>query len=352
MNVGETIPDYRTGARRKMVGTQRTLDASPVRCAQTMLAAIALCHAYVAFWSYRLAGLGAPDAWADLLTGHADAPFQYRMGAVLTAHWLSTTLHLKLPLVLAAMTAVCGVITAFALLHVLTRTETYRQAETPTQWLGAAVLALLFAWPLGWLQYQLAPETLPAAMCLAVMLCLWQWVAASRTVPRSLGLLALTLILAALRADLACLLNAGIFLFILANKRAHLALPRAAALTTSAFAALAAAAFQLWLMRVVYPHATYGNVKLFQLWPNLHHASRWPPFVVFLVPTAWLVVQLRRHRIAYDAGLAFATAAALYFVLWITVGKIDEVRIFVPFALALAPLTAQVIMLRSAQRVR
>ncbi len=314
-----------------------------------MLAAIALWHAYLAFWGYRLTGLDEPGAWSDLLTGHAAAPFQYRMGAVLITHWLSDALHLKLSFVLATTTAACGLLTAWTLLHVLTRTTLYRQADTPTQWLGAAALTLLFAWPLGWLQYQLAPETLPAAMCLALMLWLWQPSATPRPLWRVFALLALTLILATVRADLACLGNAGMFLFALANKRAHLALPRSAALTTSAIAALITAAFQLWLMRVVYPQATYGNVKLLQLWPNLHHATRWPPFVVFLVPTAWLALQLRRQRIADDASLALATAAALYFLLWITVGKIDEVRIFVPFVLALAPLTAQALMLRSGQ---
>jgi hypothetical protein len=317
-----------------------------------MLAAIALRNAYLAFWGYRLTGLGAPGAWADLLSGHADAPFQYRMGAVLAAHWLSASLHLKLPIVLTAMTATCGLITAWTLLHVLSRTETYRKVNTPTQWLGAATLTLLFAWPLGWLQYQLAPETLPAALCLALMLWLWQPGPTPRAPWRVIALLALTLVLATLRADVACLVNAGIFLFVLADHRARLALPRPTALLTSALAAIAAAVFQLWLMRVVYPNATYGGVKLFQLWPNLHHATRWPPFVLFLMPAAWLTLQLRRQHFPDDAGLAFATAAALYLALWITLGKIDEVRIFVPFALALAPLTAQALMLRAAPPAR
>jgi len=36
----------------------------------------------------------------------------------------------------------------------------------------------------------------------------------------------------------------------------------------------------------------------------------------------------------------------VYAVLWCTIGKIDEVRIFLPFALALAPLTAEMATLR------
>ena len=39
-------------------------------------------------------------------------------------------------------------------------------------------------------------------------------------------------------------------------------------------------------------------------------------------------------------------AAAIFLGMWVTAGKIDEVRIFLPFALALAPLTVDVAMQR------
>jgi hypothetical protein len=43
------------------------------------------------------------------------------------------------------------------------------------------------------------------------------------------------------------------------------------------------------------------------------------------------------------------TGAALFGLLWIAIGKIDEVRIFLPFAFALAPLTAEMAILRAEQ---
>jgi hypothetical protein len=60
-----------------------------------------------------------------------------------------------------------------------------------------------------------------------------------------------------------------------------------------------------------------------------------------------MAVQGLRRRFERDpAGVAFLFGAVLYFALWISIGKIDEVRIFIPFALALTPLTVQMAMLR------
>ena len=41
-------------------------------------------------------------------------------------------------------------------------------------------------------------------------------------------------------------------------------------------------------------------------------------------------------------------AAALFVCLWCVLGKIDEVRIFLPFAFALAPATVEAAMVRLA----
>jgi len=45
--------------------------------------------------------------------------------------------------------------------------------------------------------------------------------------------------------------------------------------------------------------------------------------------------------------LAVLVGAGIYMGLWVTMGKVDEVRIFLPLALGLAPLTAQMVMLRA-----
>lgn len=42
-------------------------------------------------------------------------------------------------------------------------------------------------------------------------------------------------------------------------------------------------------------------------------------------------------------------AAAIYAGMWVTVGKVDEVRIFLPMALALGPLMAELAMLSASK---
>jgi hypothetical protein len=328
-----------------------TANPQPGRAARVLLTATIAGAAYLDFFSLKASGFSAPNALDAVLHGQATAPEQYRMGVLWLAHTLSVHLHLALPFTLAAIDALCGLVAVLTLFRIFERSATYTHATTPTRWLGVVTFVLLIHWFLAWLLWLPKPETLPTAMLLALMLALWQprqTTSTARQLATAAAILVLTLLLCTLRTDVACLLNAGIFLFVLAQPEAKLALRRPVALATSAVSALSAAAIQLWLAHVAYPQATYGNVKLWQLRPNLIHASRWPPFVIFLLPLAWMLVQLARRRSRTVAvSLAFLTGAALYFALWFTIGKIDEVRIFLPFAFALTPLTAQLAMLRA-----
>ena len=71
------------------------------------------------------------------------------------------------------------------------------------------------------------------------------------------------------------------------------------------------------------------------------------PFFLFLVPFGWTAaVLMRRCYRTEPAGIGMFTAAVIFFGMWVTVGRIREVRIFLPFALALAPLTVELAMQR------
>lgn len=317
----------------------------PERTAQILLTLTMLGACYLDFFGYRAQGFAALGSLDDRLAGAATAPEQYRLGVVWLAHWMVLHLHVAPTMALASMDGLCGLVAVLVLFRVLLRTEVYGHASVTVRWFGAAAFVLLMQWSLAWLLWLQKPETLPAAMLLALMLWLWQsghamWLA------KAAAIFCLTLVLATFRADIACLLNAGILLFAL-SKRGELALGRTAAVVVAGLSALAAAGIQLWLMLVAFPHASYGHVKMLQLWPNIKHGTRWPPFAIFLLPLVWMVVPVVRRRFARDpAGVAFLFGALLYFALWITIGKIDEVRIFLPFAFALTPLTVQMAMLR------
>jgi hypothetical protein len=336
---------------RATITEDRTVDLranQPGQMARVLLAATMLAACYLDFFGYRSQGWSDPAILPSLTTrlrGIADAPDQYRLGILWLANAMSLHLHIAMSMAFALLDGVCGLVAVMVLFRVLECTEVYSKTTATTRWFGAACFVLLVEWFLAWLLWLQKPETLPAAMLVALMLWLWQTREFSSGV-KAICLLALSLMLATFRADVACLLNAGILLFVLA-RRGVMGLPRRTAIAVSLMAAISAAGIQLWLMHVAFPQAGYGRVKILQLWPNVKHATRWPPFVLFLLPLLWMLIQVARRRFAKDAtGLAFLVGALVYAALWITIGKIDEVRIFMPFALALVPLTTQMAMLR------
>ena len=109
---------------------------------------------------------------------------------------------------------------------------------------------------------------------------------------------------------------------------------------TSLLAVFVAAGIQYYLMRIRYPHATYGNTPVFQLLLNLTDPMELAAFTLFIPPYAWLVYTLlRRRATAESPALAVLSGSALFMGMWWMVGRVAEVRIFLPFALALAPQT-------------
>jgi len=332
------------GGRRERGGPERTV--------RVLLTAAVAGLSYLDYFNYKKMGLGEPGAWDELAGGRGAAPDQYRVSVVLAARWLAAHLHVRLSMAMTLIDLCCALAAVHLLWSVFTRTEMYRTARVEQRWLGAAAFVLLPTWYFGWVLSISKPETLPAAMLLAAMLWLWQprsISSAGGTALRVAALLLLTLLLASMRADQACFLNLGMVLVAwrYARSGTGLALPRAAGLATGLVGAALAAGVQLWLIRCAFPQAHYGAIKFWQLWPNLHHASRWPPFVCFMLPVGWTAVQVVRRRFTADtAGIGVLCGAAMFFALWAVIGKFDEVRVFLPFALALAPLTAQMAMLR------
>jgi hypothetical protein len=320
----------------------------PADSARLLLLAAAAATTYLDYFGYTQHGYGAPDALDARLLGNAPAPEQYRMGVFVAAHWLAAHLHANPAMALTLLDGLSASLAVLLLFSALERSATYTRAEPTLQWFGAATLVLLVVWWLGWLLWLQKPETLPATALVAAMLWLWGSRPTVSCAPIVAALLVSTLTLATFRADAACLLNLGFLLYVLFAPDPGLSMPRWLAAVTATLGALAAAAIQFWLARVAFPQTSYGHVKLWQLLPNLIHATRWPPFVLFLLPLVWMVVRGARHGFVRDAtGRAVLLGAALYLVLWFTIGKIDEVRIFIPFAFALAPLTVATAMQRA-----
>jgi hypothetical protein len=79
---------------------------------------------------------------------------------------------------------------------------------------------------------------------------------------------------------------------------------------------------------------------MFQLLINLRTPTEWLPFVLFLLPLGWTLRTLVRSGVRPEGPAAGVLAGSLLFLcLWMVMGRIEEVRIFLPFAFTLAPLT-------------
>jgi len=242
-------------------------------------------------------------------------------------------------------------IAAFVLRSLLMRSAAWRSASVAAQWFGAAAFVVLLQYSLLWLTWYQRPETLPVAALLALSLWLSTYrlpiAGAAGSALTAVCLVVLGVLLGFTRADVGFTFHLGVALVCLTNRGRNFALPRWLQFAASLAAAGSAAGTQLYIMRVLYPHATYGNTPRFQLLLNVSEPIRLVPFALFLAPALWVTVQVIRRRIATTAAqLGLLIGAAMFLGLWCVLGKVDEVRIFLPFAFALAPLTVEAAMRR------
>jgi hypothetical protein len=323
----------------------------PKRVASVLLCLIVLSAGYLDYWAYSQEFYKDPAIWMDVVSGKGNAPNQYRVGVVDTAYFLARHLHWGMRHTLALLDLLAGMVAVFALFLVLQRSVVYRRANVAGQWFGAASFVILVQFYLAWLLWYQRPETLPttailalALLLLAIKLPLPEGVG---TIGTAIGLLLLAVAQGFIRADVAFALHVGILLVCLTGAGKGFALPRGVQAGTSVVAVLLVLGIQYDLMKRMYPQATYGKTQVLQLMWNLTSPSGYAPFVLFLVPVVWTVVMLARRRYQTEApGIAMMMGAAVFFVMWITAGRIKEVRIFLPFALALAPVTVELAMQR------
>jgi hypothetical protein len=292
-----------------------------------------------------------PNAWMDVVSGTANAPAQYRIGVVDTAAFLARHGHLALGHVFTVLDVLSALIAVFVLFWVFGRSVVYQRAGLTAQWFGAACFLVLMQFYLGWVIWYQRPETLPTAAMLAVALAL---LVVRLPLPHRMGtvlavagLLLLAVAQGYVRADVALALHVGVLLVCFTSAGSDFVLGRWVQAGTSLVAVVLAAGIQYDLMRRVFPQATYGDTPVFQLLLNLRAPSTQLPFFLFLVPFGWTAVTLMRRRYRVSAAGAGVFAGAVIFMgMWLLVGRIKEVRIFLPFALALAPLTVELAMQR------
>ena len=317
---------------------------SPNKVARLLLAFVVCSTIFADYWEYSKQYHANPDTWMDVLRGTADAPQQYRIGVPWVADLLRRHGHMGLRHGFTLIDLLGAAVAVYLLFALFARTEAYRNASEVQRWFGAAAFLFLVQYYFAWITWYQRPETMASAGVLAATL----WLL-SVPLPFSRGVSmavapAAMLVLAAMqgfiRADVAFAVHLGVLLVCLTRAGCGFAIPRGVQAATSVLAVLIAVGIQLYLMHVAYPHAGYGSTPVVELKLNLVEPLRWVPFVLFLLPWAWLAATLARRRATADApGLALAVGSAVYVAMWFVAGKIDEVRIFLPYAVALVPLT-------------
>ncbi len=324
---------------------------APEPVTRILLALTVLTASFFDYWSYSRALRSEPRTYVDVLEGTAKAPNQYRVGVIAVADFVARHAHLALRHTLTLLDTLAGLILAFVLYRILREAPIYKAAGLTVRWFASIALLALLQFYLAWITWYQRPETMTSAALVAVSTLLLT-VPLFRGSPGGKALTALFLVLIAcaqgfVRADVAFALNAGIVLFASTSASRNLTLSRASALVAGALSAACAVAIQLYLMRVLYPHASYGDTRVLQLVENLRNHGEAISFLLFLPVYAWTVLLLLRRRARVsDASLALVWGSALFFVLWVCLGRIEEVRIFLPFAVALSPASVEVALQR------
>jgi hypothetical protein len=291
---------------------------------------------WVVFWqSFH----SHPEAWYLYLHGGIDAPLQYRIGTWLIVAWAHTRLHLSIWLTLTLIDVVSTGLALWCLVYVLRTNVTYLGYSAPLRMLSMAGLFFGVEYYLAWGHWFQYPDTMSSFLFVCLSVVLVSGKAVQNRYFASLCLVGASCIQGLVRADVAVVLHAGFFLAACSPLTRNIPFGRKWQLTTSAFAALSAGLVQLYLMEVRFPNARYGSAGVFRFSTNFLPAN-WMTAALALLPF-WTILYLtvkRKYR-PDSVTVMLLFSSCLYFAVWLMVGRLQEVRIFLPFGMALLPST-------------
>jgi hypothetical protein len=293
-------------------------------------------YTFLDYWNYSRTFHEGGGEWEALLAGRSFAPAQYRIGVLRTADLLARLSHTHLRHMFAAIDFVCLGFSLSLLLYLLSRSEIFSRADRIAQWLqaslalGCSLLYLLWSF---WFQ---KPETHATLLLLVLSAVAAQW---RRRVPAAVALIALAAIGATVRADAVIAFHAGYLAACVLPQSRSLPLGRAMQVVASLLSIVAAIGVEYFIMHRMYPDAP-RQVAAFQLFSNL---KSWMNYLV--VGTAlfpwWITLgqAVRRWRALEGWVVGLLIGSVVHFALFYVFGIAWEVRIFLPFAMTLVPVT-------------
>ncbi len=244
-----------------------------------------------------------------------------------------------IPVIFAGIDLVCS----FGALYLFYRVLTDDLGENAVRRvLSIGLFFALLPIPLMWVVPWQRPETLPTTLFLAFsLLCLTK---ARNHAGWYLPYLAATVVQSFVRSDMAFILALSLVLVSLFVPSTEGLGPRRSNLIVGLLGVVLAVGVQALLQFVLFPHRTYPpgtpvvtlsiNLSAHMLGTALHALGIYAVFALFLL---W-------KRPALEAmELLVLLTAALYLLLWCTVGVLHEVRIYVPMMFTLSAVMARVV---------
>lgn len=290
-------------------------------------------------WFTLVAAAARPGASSRTPTPHVYAPDAYRilMPTIISAlHHLVPAVS---PLVIMAALDFCFVYLAASLLYRALLSTLPATISAAHRLVYAALFLATLYFPLQWIVPWQRPETTPSACFVALAL-----FALTRTKHKAqwtILLAAATILQAFTRADVAFVFGLAM---IIAAGIGYASEPRLAAAAKGAMLVVIAGLVQAYLQFIKFPHLSYppGDAVL-QLGPNFLLAHNVFQFVTVLLPVFMLLAFLAVKRPALlPLDVLILVASGLYACLWLTVGSVQEARIFVPYMFALCVVAARV----------
>jgi hypothetical protein len=284
---------------------------------------------------YKLGARRAP-------LGYPTAPEAYRIGVMNFARLLAWILPGSMRGMIGQLIDFLSISAVLTLIYLLT-VEGF-PANNKMHQKRIVVITLLLAFlqfPLAWVVPYQRPETLPTAFYIAFGLwCLtrakshWVWIVL---------LLVMTYLQAFVRSDVPFVFGLTLMLMSL-GKALESWGSRLQVFLRGAAVALIAGGVQLYLQLVRFPHLKYApGVPVVMFGHNLDpHVFSF--FLIALLPFFGLAILMAVRPIPLRAIEAFTVALCLlYLPLWLVVGIVSEVRIFVPFLFALCMVAARAV---------
>jgi hypothetical protein len=305
-------------------------------------------YTFLDYWEYSREQHADPVSWQLLATGHGIAPAQYRVGVYFTANFFARLTHLQLRHIFAFADFLCVGASLAVLFFLLTRMTWFRKASQQGRWMQALLGLLLVQHGLSWCLWFQEPETMPSLAVLAASALLCSGALRLTGVGSKLLLVVSLLLVAVLgstiRVDAVIAFHAGFLVAALLSRPGAMPLGKTWQTATSLLAIGLALGLEHWLAHTLFPNAV-RNVALIQLPGNLYAHNGLLVLLLSLPPwvlTVWLAIRNWSRMNAWGKGLILGSL--VHFVMFMSFGMSEEVRIFIPFVLTLLPLSVPLLM--------